>query len=83
LAEGVAGQIVYVADHGVGFNRAYVDSLFGGFQRLHSGREVEGAGIGLATAQRIVRRRHGRIWAEATEGSGARFYFTLNVRRGT
>lgn len=67
----------FIADNGAGFEPAQAAQLFRPFKRLHSPKDFEGTGIGLATVRRIIVRHAGRVWAEATPGHGATFWFTL------
>jgi PAS domain S-box-containing protein len=72
-------RVFYVRDNGVGFEPERTSRLFRAFTRLHSAAEFEGSGVGLTIVQSVIERHGGRIWADATPGAGATFYFTLGT----
>jgi light-regulated signal transduction histidine kinase (bacteriophytochrome) len=67
----------YVRDNGAGFDAAHASKMFRPFQRLHTSKEFEGTGIGLATVQKIVSRHGGKAWAQGAVGEGATVFFTV------
>jgi PAS domain S-box-containing protein len=72
--------VYYVQDNGKGIEPAYHDKIFGLFERLDP--RIEGTGVGLALAQRIMEEHGGRIWVESEgDGTGSTFCFTIPNRR--
>lgn len=68
---------VEVQDNGIGIKDEYQRDIFKMFKRLHSRREYDGAGIGLAVCKKMIEKHNGSIGVESKEGEGSVFWFTL------
>ena len=66
-----------VRDNGIGINPRYHDRIFKMFKRLHTHKEYEGTGIGLAIVRKAVSKLNGTVRIEPAPEGGSLFYVTL------
>jgi len=65
--------LISVSDTGVGLPAEKLDQIFNAFFTT----KPQGTGMGLAISRSIIESHGGRLWAEANNGRGAIFRFTL------
>ena len=78
-----SNALVTVHDTGIGIPADQLERIFERFYRGDEARNRQsgGAGLGLAIAQELVNRHHGKLTVESTEGAGSTF--TVQLPRST
>ena len=67
----------HIKDNGIGIPNKDFEKIFDMFSRLHSTKDYEGQGIGLAFCKKIVELHQGKIWATSDYGKGSIIHFTI------
>jgi PAS domain S-box-containing protein len=76
--EGRNGKVrLEVEDKGIGIAEDAQRRLFEMFQRIHTGEEYEGTGIGLAIVRRAAERMGGSVGLHSEVGRGSQFWVEL------
>ena len=74
-----------IKDSGIGIKTETIKELFSIFHQADNSitREFGGTGLGLAISQDLTKLMGGEINVESIEGSGCRFFFSLNFKKVT
>jgi signal transduction histidine kinase len=75
--------VLVVRDTGVGIPSDELPFVFNRFHRASGvrGRTTQGAGIGLALVNELVRRHFGRVWVRSERGAGSTFTIWVPLGR--
>lgn len=71
----------FVKDNGIGIDERFFEKIFSPFQRLHTTKEYEGTGIGLAAVIRAVNMLQWSVRVESKTGKGSTFYIAIQKTR--
>lgn len=77
--------LIVISDNGPGVPDEETQRVFENFEQLSKGdtREATGIGLGLPIARRLARAMGGEVWYERRFPTGARFCYSLPLRRRT
>ncbi|MEX1124333.1 MAG: HAMP domain-containing sensor histidine kinase [Acidimicrobiia bacterium] len=77
--------LIIISDNGPGVPDVETQKVFENFEQLSKGdaRESTGIGLGLPIARRLARAMGGEVWYERRFPTGARFCYSLPLRRRT
>jgi signal transduction histidine kinase len=75
--------LIVISDNGPGVPDEDTQRVFDNFEQVSKGdtREATGIGLGLPIARRLARAMGGEVWYERRFPTGARFCFSLPLRR--
>ncbi len=79
---GIAGERdgmceLFVRDNGIGIDPRFHDRIFKMFKRLHTHKEFEGTGIGLAIVRKAIAKLNGAVRVESEPEGGSLFFVAL------
>ena len=74
---------IEVSDTGIGISPEQQERLFNSFEQADAGisQNYGGTGLGLSISKRIIEMMGGNIWIESELGKGAKFIFTIRVKK--
>ena len=73
--------VVSVSDEGIGIPAEKRKLLFQRFTRVHENKRIEGIGLGLYIAKKMIEAHGGRIWVEDKD-RGTKFCFAIPCMQG-
>lgn len=79
---GWASFVIIVEDNGIGMSEDFLDYIFVPFSRAEEARArgIQGSGLGMAIAQKLITAMNGNIQVESEPQKGSRFTITLRLR---
>jgi PAS domain S-box-containing protein len=72
------GMVTYtIEDNGLGIDQEHHEKIFEAFSRVDRTGQIDGEGLGLSIAAKILERNNGSIRVESEAGKGSKFFVTL------
>ncbi len=77
LTVAATGFIITIADNGIGIEEKELERIFLPFYRIRQGTNIQGFGLGLSLAMRIIKLHKGDVKVRSTPGEGTCFNIEL------